>query len=710
MRGLFRSPSQTRRRIQTDQNHKCSVSVKWILCLIAFTIVCLDALFIKYVTSSTSDPLNQPYRSGPLRLSMKSTQYEPHHQYLSNTTRGNQFNEDPERSKPPKSTTKYNYFESNDVLQFDHAVLENIHATYDGARSQIEWTVPPTPREKSAFYAEPHWATVDRRPIIVRKQLLDDREAKNAAHFGKLLGCAITSTTFVSNLQLLDQSVLRQEYRDLNIPANCEVCFQFSNRKDMNRFVPREGIPDTSAATKCFRGEATAVARFAKWQSEVTQENNNGESFPGYGYPWTVDCMLQNGIKELTCREITRMQREMDEIDGLLSIFHVTTFSLDAKLSSSSPKKTFIVQTRWPWSALMSHDDDRYKIAKMISTHWNDPRSWFVPKKTDEVKLSHVEGPGYDLSHFDRQPSLESMALEPSSRGGIHSRLFVNLFHLIRNAPGSTRIIAVVDGQMQRSYQYLLTILNERISVLYPWYWRALRSNQNDPASTQLIPMSEMNLNTTTSLLSASAVDITLMDLMRLRKMKIILLPVPTPSFIIEKTVDAGKYSFGPYIAARYAADYHVMMLVDGDTTLIEKNQTLQSVFYDRFFSEKSSRCAGHIIQVLEQYAEPSDNIEGPLLECTHDVSSNPQKWDYIMKNCRVQEGHIVARTDSIYSLTANHPDTLPEYTPIGVEDCVTTGQDWERSHLLDNEVVELHLRDRKKKKECACFVNPPLS
>lgn len=319
-------------------------------------------------------------------------------------------------------------------------------------------------------------------------------------------------------------------------------------------------------------------------------------------------------------------------------------------------------------------------------------------------------GPGYDKSYFDGQTILESMALKPTSHGGIHSRLIVNLFHLIRNAPGSTRIIAVVDGQMQRSYQYLLTILNERISALYPWYWRALRSNKNNPASTQLIPMSEMNLNTTTSLLSASAVDITLMELMRLRKMKIILVPVPTPSFIFEKTVDAGKYSFGPYIAARYAADYHVMMFVNGDSTLIEKNETLQSIFYDRFFSEKSSRCAGHIFQSLERYAKSSDNTEGPLLECTHDVSSNPQKWDYMMKNCRLQEGHIVARTDSIYLLSANHTDTLPEYTPIGVENCVTTGHDWERSHLLENEVVELHLRDRMKKEECACFVNPPLS
>ncbi|KAL7472052.1 hypothetical protein ACHAXS_012364 [Conticribra weissflogii] len=707
----MRELSHNRQTTRTNQKRTGSMTMKWVLGLIVLTIVCLNALCIKYVTfSSTSAPFDQPYGSGPLSHSSQSARSQSHHNYPSSSTRGNQFIQNPDLTPPPKSTTNTKYYESNDVLYFDHAVLQNIHATYEGARSLIEWSVPPSPREKSAFHAEPHLATVDRRPIIVRKQLYDDRVAKRAADFGRLMGCAITSTTFVGNLQLLDQSILRKPYRDLNIPANCKVCFQFSNRKDMNRFVPREGVTDSSTATKCFQGEATAVARFAKWQSKVTLEKNAEESFPGYGYPWTVDCILQNGVPELTCREISRMQREKDEIDGLLSIFHTTTFDLDAKVSSNSPKKTFTVQTRWPWSALMSHDDDRYKIAKMTSTHWNDPRSWFVPKRAEDIELCHVEGPGYDKSRFDRQPSLESMAIKPSSRGGIHSRLLVNLYHLIRNAPKSTHMIAVVDGQMQRSYQYLQTILNERISILYPWYWRALRSIRNDTDSTELIPMSEMNLNTTTSLLSSTAVDITLMELMRLRGMKIMLVPVPTPTLIFEKTVCAGQYSFASYIAARYAADYQVMMFVDGDTALIEKNQTLQRIFYDRFFSEKSSRCAGHIFQMLEQHVEPSHNIEGSVLECTNDVSSNPHKWDYMMKHCSLKRGHIVTRTDSLYSLNVHHPDTLPEYTPLGVEDCITPGHEWsERFYLLESEVVELHLRDSMRKEECACFVNRPL-
>jgi len=66
-----------------------------------------------------------------------------------------------------------------------------------------------------------------------------------------------------------------------------------------------------------------------------------------------------------------------------------------------------------------------------------------------------------------------------------------------------------------------------------------------------------------------------------------------------------------------------------------------------------------------------------------------------------------VGRTDAIYAYSVHHPDTLEGYAPIGVDDCISPGNTWsERYYLLESEMVQIHLRDRERKKECTCFVN----
>ena len=55
----------------------------------------------------------------------------------------------------------------------------------------------------------------------------------------------------------------------------------------------------------------------------------------------------------------------------------------------------FLVHSTWPWRSLMSHDDDRSKIAESLSKSWNDSESAFVPKNAQELKLAHVNGPLY---------------------------------------------------------------------------------------------------------------------------------------------------------------------------------------------------------------------------------------------------------------------------------------------------------------------------
>ena len=90
-------------------------------------------------------------------------------------------------------------------------------------------------------------------------------------------------------------------------------------------------------------------------------------------------------------------------------------------------KKRFLVFAEWPWTALMSHDDDRSAIANNLSMAWNDVKSKFVPSNHHEMTLAHVEGPGYDKTQYNGSLSLKSMNADKQSKGGIHPRLVSNL-------------------------------------------------------------------------------------------------------------------------------------------------------------------------------------------------------------------------------------------------------------------------------------------
>ena len=610
------------------------------------------------------------------------------------------------------------YSPINDVLKFDEHVSANIRETYNGARSFTEWSPGEKPfGDVGQFRTTPLHATVDRRPIIVRKQLMEDK--KDLAAKGKLLGCAITGGTFISDLELID---LKKIYA-----PTCGVCFQFSNQEDMDNFVPNVGYKAPKPGqqftpTKCFEGEATIHAKFADWQRRDPR-------FKSFGYQWQVDCVLPNGIQELTCREISRMQNEIDMLDDLQKIYFKTKLEMHGWFrwpgyddDSESHARRFGIQTEWPWTAVMSHDDDRSAIANGLSMSWNDIHSKFVPSSHHEMSLAHVEGPGYDQNEYSGHLSIKSMTADKLSKGGIHPRLVSNLFHLIRNAPGTTHIVAVVDGQTQRSYKEMLTLLNTNISDLFKVYGNRAFGNTGELKDQHLIPIDSMNSMNTNS----SQSPMTLLQLLRLRHIKIHMVPIITPSLVFEKTVCGGQYSFATYLAARYSADYQVIMFVDGDTALIESSnkRTLNEIMYDRFFGRKSSKCAGHRMRLIEQYVKPEYNDNESVLQCVQDLALDKQKWQYALKNCHLKEGHIVARTDSVYAFNVHHPDTLAEYLPEGVKDCMPprVGFGWDKlASLIDNgtieefvpgyflgedEFVQLHLRDRERKAECACFIN----
>jgi hypothetical protein len=143
---------------------------------------------------------------------------------------------------------------------------------------------------------------------------------------------------------------------------------------------------------------------------------------------------------------------------------------------------------------------------------------------------------------------------------------------------------------------------------------------------------------------------------------------------------------------------------------MVESSDTLQTVLYNRFFSKQSTKCAGHRLRLIEQYVKPENESIQKVLQCTQDLSSDRVKWKYAMENCHLKEGHVVARSDSIYAFSVHHPDTLPDYLPTGVEDCITPGnEETDRYFLKESEFVQLHLRNRERKPECTCFVNKEL-
>ena len=167
----------------------------------------------------------------------------------------------------------------------------------------------------------------------------------------------------------------------------------------------------------------------------------------------------------------------------------------------------------------------------------------------------------------------------------------------------------------------------------------------------------------------------------------------------------------------RYAFEYSVSTQVIPISSIGEKSSAhflfliLIGVLYERFFSENSSKCAGHRLRLIEQYVKPEDDTPERVLACTADLASNPAKWEYAMNNCHLKEGHIVARTDSIFAFSVHHPDTLNEYLPSGVRNCITPNNKVDdRYFLKESEFVQLHLRNRMRKEECTCFVNEETS
>lgn len=83
--------------------------------------------------------------------------------------------------------------------------MRNVQVTLASARSSVEWhpTVLGSLRKREnlrKFQVKPLMATIDRRPLTVKRQMRDD--IRHLHNQGRLLGCAFSTSTFVSKFQI----------------------------------------------------------------------------------------------------------------------------------------------------------------------------------------------------------------------------------------------------------------------------------------------------------------------------------------------------------------------------------------------------------------------------------------------------------------------------------------------------------------------------
>lgn len=616
------------------------------------------------------------------------------------------------------------------VLSFDRHVLRNIQATYQGGWSTTtypEYADNTEPRFQ--FKSAPLSATVDRRPLIIRKQLMsmknDDNkqneQQQNQDNPENLLGCAISSVTYVSDIEKIDIKKGRRN-------PTCHVCIQFSNLYDMHRFLPdvEHHLPSPTMAsdesTKCFAGYAEVENPFYfMWQQKSAKE----EGFVDFGYPITLDCQLPSGIQELTCRDLSKLQQQIPIRDDVLNIYFTTTFSLDAVANSSKQQSemglTFNTTSHWPWEAVMSHDDDRSRIAKRMGKFWNDvsPVDSFIPSSVETMKFARVEGPGFHQTKYSTNSSavdlkikmtLQSMNMDETSNGGLHQRLPISLFHAIRNSPGSTQIIAVLHGQAMRSYGQLQRMLAMKVTEVFSPYGHSVyRLAVEAGTSMDLIPIDRIIQYQRVEKYNEDDLlaNVTLRDLLSARNIRIHLTPYIAPAISALNTVCGEQYGFATYLAARYAADFDAILFGDGDTVFLEapsKNESIPSTFFNKLFSNSSPKCVGHRIQMYEQHVPPKDEKTlSRVLQCSNDVRNDPEKWRYTIENCQLAKGNIVARTDSVLAFYVHQPFTLDEYITPGLHNC--KGQRHYSEYMIkESDIVQVHLRNRMRKEECSCF------
>ena len=274
---------------------------------------------------------------------------------------------------PHESDEHFRQHPEEAVVMLDQFSLSNSRVTIAAATSVVSSS------SKVDIKAQPLFSTIDRRPITVRRQMAHDTDHED----GQLLGCAFHTNTMVSHINFID---LPNSFKEKD--ASCSVCLQFSTHTRAHEFSSLSVIEKDSPTTACIAGRVRLHSKFTHFQKKTLRRRPLK-----HGYPWTVDCELPNGQKQLTCRELSRLSDK--SADTIERIYAQTKFRMAA-----AKYDNFTVVSTWPWSALQTHDDNRRWIAQNNPANATDISSVFVPANGKELQLAFTEGPSYSQENI----------------------------------------------------------------------------------------------------------------------------------------------------------------------------------------------------------------------------------------------------------------------------------------------------------------------
>lgn len=557
-------------------------------------------------------------------------------------------------------------------VDIDKTVLKNVFSYWEGARARVDfpWDGSSSDSESVAsqrFLARPLMATVDRRPATLRRQFLVRPSSKH-------IGCAISTNTMVTGLGFIDVS----SFKSYEHQAACHACFEFASVTYAVNFLSEMASREVQyPSTVCIPGVVDLHQRFAAWQK--------GSRPPDKAYPWTVDCVFPGGFSELSCSGLSALNDDRPE--ALQRIFVRTNFTL---ITEKHPNAMHVISF-WPWNALRSHDDERQFLDSVGR-----------PKSASELNLAYFQGPNYETDAKDGK-SLRTGVGRTHIKGGAHRSLVTQLLQLSLGAKGTTAYMGVPDGQVHSTLAQIEEIIRASIQDIIPTFSGALsrayeEMQKSTGGSHHKTSLREV-LYGTAEEPSTVMERLTVEHFMRIQRIQLRIVPLPTPALAFERLLISGQYAFNSYIAARYSADHHALMYFDGDAVplvMSHLNQSLIEIMYQTLYGAVKS-CRGVQFSLIElsipqHYSSPDDVFR--CIKKFYEVSDDA--WDLMYSTCKQSYGNILARSDEVRSMSVHYVDTFGTGHIEGTVEC--TGLD-----ILQNSSIELHMTMKKRPAHCTC-------
>jgi len=635
------------------------------------------------------------------------------------------------------------------VLQWDHAAMQYARLSYDGTAT-LTWLDhggnQGDEAKNSPLRATPMLATVDRRATLQRNKQ----------------ACAVASFVAVSHTDELDLfSVNNQTHvlpkPEIEMEPSCAVCYQWANHIvaqqqviELVRFLDRDatvyrpydlGMEDT---TVCVTGKASFAKRqrwrSARWHSlrskHYHQEGHHeDERDSAHGFVWGLWCELPEALDKKTDGSLTTSCASLHPSlwsPELQRVYYTSSFTLQTRKKTIDPSQDdenkviggaqVRVDASWPWRSLVL-DERKYDAPPNLPL----PRLSATTGNTD-LNLLWAEGPlwqrqdfGPDMNRLEWNMSF-AMTLKRSAPSGIGERFLLSILQQATIAPGSTRLLGVVDSHTNPTFNELVKMLNQPVTTWLPWcqlFNKGQGESKRVPEALTLVYtkacISRGNPNNKNA--KKVAKDTTLGQLLERRRIKIKLVPYPIRPSLFGTVRQMGQSAYAAWLGLRFSPEYHAILYMDSDAIPFVNPQThgsekaqvankgkkpLQNAIFQRLFQE-ANPCVSQRFEALE-YEVVQQSIETEL-KCANHLLTDPKDLNRTLTYCTKEKGHVLARSDALGMLWIHDNYAEPEDLPPATRNCV---QDEELT-FPPPLVVEVHLRSRGRKRKalrrCSCKV-----